>query len=181
MSDPPHQKYNRRWYDGISNMTLAILVSQKLPPEIQVLIAKNLNGVIDDCRKQQKHNLKQAISVGPHHRVLGLYKAGERQRWYDPDPKLHRALNFMGTVPELVLAEFAGRILRVGHYVEQQHELVLRSYERAILSDRVEDILQKDVVNFSETDDGFRLIHDTSLQRPSYPPGRAAGQRKLLP
>lgn len=177
MNNLPPPKFNRRWYDGISNMTLAILVSQKLPPEIQVLIAKNLNGVIDDCRRQQKHNLKLAISVGPHNRVLGLYKAGERQRWYDPDPKLHRALNFMGTVPELLLAEFAGRILRVGHYVEQQQDLLIRSYERRLLTDTVEGILQKDVVNFSETNDGFRLIHDTSLHHPPEPPRRSTGRK----
>lgn len=165
MSDPPHSKYNRRWYDGISNMTLALLMSQNFPPEIQVLIAKNLNGVIDDCRRQSKHNLKQAISVGPYHRVLGLYKAGTRQRWYDPDPKLHRAINFMGTVPEPVLEEFAGRILQVGRYIEEQKGLLLRHHEHILLTDTVQDILQKNEVNFSESEAGFRLIHDPSLQQ----------------
>jgi hypothetical protein len=159
MSDRPSSGYNRRWYDHISNMTLAILASQRFPPDIQRLIAKNLNEVIDDCRKQQKDQ-KHAVSVGAHHRLLGLYKSRRRQRWYDPEPHMHRALNFMITVPESFLAEFAGRILQVDRYIEQQCELFTGYGNRPWLKHTVLDILQSNEVHLSESESGFRLVRE---------------------
>ena len=157
MSDPSNHRYNRRWYDHISNMTLAVLVSQKFPPEVRTLIVKNLNHVIDDCRKRQKRSDKQAVSIGQH-QVMGLYKSARRMRWYDPDPAMHRAFNFMSTVPESYLEDFAGRILNVGKYMEQQKTLVRGASGSGWLETTVEGILRQTVVRVAESDEGFRLV-----------------------
>lgn len=140
-------------------MTLALLISQKFPPEIQAVIAKNLNQMIDDCRKQQKRNDKHAVSVGQY-RVMGLHKASLKLRWYDPDPDLHRAFNFMSTVPHYYLEDFARRILQVGKYVEEQRALLLETQAPIWLEDKVEGILQQNIINITESGEGFRLVDD---------------------
>ncbi len=167
MSDRPPKNHNRRWYDQIGNMTLAILVSQNFPREIQGLIAKNLNDAIDDCRKRKKHDQRQAISFGPHHQVLGLYKSGYRQRWYDPEPNLHRALSFMSSVPEPFLAEFAERILQVEQYMVRQREQFTGypghpPYEWGFdrIENRVQELLERSEIRMSETAGGFRLMNE---------------------
>jgi hypothetical protein len=168
MNGPPIHNYNRRWYDRISNMTLALLVSQKFPPEIQAIIVRNLNQVIDDCRKRQKRNDKHAVSVGQQ-RVMGLYKAGRRLRWYDPDPNMHRAFNFMSTVPESYLEDFAGRILKVGKYMEQQKDALRGSRDQSWLEDTVEGILRQTIVSVTESDEGFRLVDNAGGSGPVHP------------
>jgi hypothetical protein len=149
-------------------MTLAVLISQKLPPEIQAVIAKNLNQMIDDCRKRQKRNDKYAVSVGQH-RVMGLHKASHKLRWYDPDPGMHRAFNFMSTVPVPYLEDFAKRILQVGKYVEEQRELLIATPEPVWLEDAVEGILQQNIVSFAESVEGFRLVDEAAPGPPMHP------------
>lgn len=170
MNDRPPKNHNRRWYDQIGNLTLAILVSQDFPPEVQGLIAKNLNDAIDDCRRSKRHDQKQAISFGSHHQVLGLYKSGHRQRWYDPEPRLHRAFGFMSSVPEPFLAEFAERILKVEQYIAEQREQFTgypgyHQYNWGYdgrLENRVQELLDNSEIRLSETSGGFRLMHEQS-------------------
>lgn len=110
------QSHNRRWYDGIGDMAMAMHISRQLPDTIRTLIAENLNETIDRYRQEQRRQ-GQPLSLGPH-RVMHLYKAG-RRRWYDDDPYLHRAFTLMGSVPEQYLSELAGRIMTVSHSLGQ--------------------------------------------------------------
>lgn len=148
-------RHKSRWYDQIGEMTLALHVSKQLPPEIQSVIAKNLNEAIDECRKLRRND-RNAVSLGAH-RVLGLYKAGNRKRWYDPNPQLHRGLNLMSTVPDTYIAAFADRILRVGDYMREQ-QVYLEYGAQALLADTVEGILREAVVQVEAGDDGIRLV-----------------------
>lgn len=152
MSDILH---NRRWYDNISDMTMALHVSRQLPEEVQMVIAKHLNEAIDDYRKL-KRNDKNAISLGGQ-RVLGLFKASARQRWYDPQPQLHRAFTLMTTVPDMYLTEFAGRILKAGHYLDEQQHYG-NFGDRVYMADTVESILQESTISIEESQGGIKLV-----------------------
>ena len=166
MNPPILQSYNRRWYDQIDHMTLAMLLSQNLPPEVQILIAKNLNDAIDGYRRAAKHNTKQAITVGQM-KVLGIYKASKRIRWYDPDQRLSRAFNFMGTLPDIYLSEFAIRILQVAHYTLSRQDSVIYQPNQPDLTKTVVSILDDASINsvsLVEGLDGFRLV-EPSLEQ----------------
>lgn len=157
--------HNRRWYDAISHMTLAVHISRTLPLEVRQLIARNLNETIDESRKRSRND-KVAVSIGQQ-RVMGLYKAGRKQRWYDPEADLHRAFNFMSVIPELYLSEFAARILKIGHYIETQTS-VLGYRGRRWEENTVESILQDKRINISESHGDIRLVHEVLTKSPKY-------------
>lgn len=166
--------YHRRWYDQIGNMTMAVHLSRQLPPEIRVMIARNLNEAIDDYRRIKRKDQGE-VSLGAP-RVLGLYKAGFRLRWYDPIPELHRAFNLMTTVPERFLSEFAGRVLRVGQYLDQQQAYGNYGDRPLLETDTVEGILDRETIGFAERDQGIRLVagglHEASRLSSQGPPVR---------
>lgn len=146
--------HNRRWYDHVANLTMAIHLSRALPPGIQKLVAKNLNHYIDTYRRMSRAD-KNAVSLGIP-RVLGLYKASYRNRWYDDTlPELHRAFTMMTTVPEKFLSEFALRVINVANYVDDQRSGG-RLSENAVV-DTVDSILNQSYVSLAESDEGFRV------------------------
>lgn len=115
---PPPDTYDRRWYDRIGRMTLALHVSRQLPRELQQVIARHLNQAIDECRAARSV-ARTAMSLG-HDRTLGLYRAHARRRWYDGAPAVHRAFTLMSTLPDRFLADFASRVVEAGQYVDVQ-------------------------------------------------------------
>jgi hypothetical protein len=147
--------HTRRWYDNISDMTMALLVSKQLPPEIQLVIARHLNGAIDDYRRLKRSD-KNAISLGQN-RVMGLYKSSNRLRWYDPKPELHRAFTLMATVPDFFLIEFAQRILTAGRFIQEQ-QAYGNFGDRYQLADTVEGILMENTISIEESGGGIKLV-----------------------
>ena len=159
--------YSRRWYDQIAHMTLAIHMSRELPDGIQKLVAKNLNQYIDTYRRMSRAD-KNAVSLGVP-RVLGLYRASYRNRWYDSTlPDIHRAFTMMTTVPERFLSEYAQRVIDVANYVEHQRTDG-RLSDHAIV-DTVDGILNQSYVSLAESEEGFRVApHMARRQAPQQP------------
>ncbi len=159
MSESRQPSHNRRWYDQIDQMTMAVHISRELPSEIQALIARSLNEAIDTNRRNRRTD-KSAISIG-YSRMLGLYKASNGRRWYDPNPLTSRAFNFMSTVPDSYLAELAGRILVVGQYVEQQRQGLPVVSNRLSLTGQVQGILRDgQVESIRQGENGIRLVRE---------------------
>lgn len=144
----------RRWYDSISQMTMALYLSRQFPLEIRQVIAHHLNHAIDDHRKHHRTD-KHTTSLGPQ-RTLSLYKAANRQRWYDLEPSYHRALTMMVGLPHPYLSEFASRIMDVAQYwnVQQQYG----AYGEYLMSDAVENILKADHMMLNQDENGIRLV-----------------------
>lgn len=152
----PHQRYNRRWYDQIGNMAMAVHVSRKLPPEIQLLIARSLSEAIDEHRQARRTDNDFSIGLN---RALGMYKSSNRQRWYDPQPQLHRAFTQMTGVPDALIADFAERILDVNEYVSSYlGKRTVRIPDPYHLAQTVETILQKTYVELEEDPQGIRVV-----------------------
>ena len=155
--------YNRRWYDQVDNLTLALLLSQFLPLEMQMGLAKNLNVAIDQQRNMVRRNQKQVISVEPLN-VAGIYKASKRQRWYDDNQGLFRAFNFMGTLPESYLSKFAGNVIILARQVHNTKQGLLYTQIHKTNTSGVLTMLQYQGIGFEETEQGFRLV-DNALGR----------------
>ena len=141
MNEPNFFQYNRRWYDEIGNMALAIHQSRKLPVELQLIIAHNLNEAIDEQRAL-RHKEKHAYSMGVN-RTLGLYKATKRQRWYDPNANLHRSFTLMSSIPIDLLADYAERMLDVNEFYQGRKGTKMRPVEVHSLAETVHAIMQK--------------------------------------
>jgi len=138
-------------------MTLALALTQFLPPEIQLIIARNLNAAIDTYRSESKRNRKVPISVNPL-QVIGLFKASNRLRWYDPNQPLFRAYNFMGTLPEPYLVNFATNIIVTAKSIHHSQGLLIYPPDSKITMPAVVSILQSQGIAFEEREDGFRLV-----------------------
>ena len=155
MQDTPSHR-RARWYDQIGDMALALHLSRDLPPEIQSLIAQRLNEAIDEYRRRMRSD-RNAMSLGQH-RVLGLYKASQRNRWYDPHPDLYRAFNLMRTIPDGVLNELASRIVQLNEYVNAQGKLL--QMQDSLLYQPSQEILLEDSdwMRIQERDGGIRIV-----------------------
>lgn len=162
VSDTPKMP-DRRWYDNIGQMTMALYQSKQLPLEIRQLIAHHLNDAIDSHRRHNRAD-KTTTSLGPQ-RTLSLYKAANRQRWYDEDPSMHRALTMMIGMPQPYLTEFASRLLDVSQYwfAQQQYGDYMEQY---ILSGAVESILNADEeMLLNQNENGIRLVTGGNAER----------------
>ncbi len=103
----------RRWYDSIPNLPQAIDGVEKLPPYIEQTVIQSLNDYIDHYRRYQKTH---QVSVGVT-KIMGLYNASRRSRWYDQKPKTRRAFNMMATIPPKILAIFSLQVLGISDVV----------------------------------------------------------------
>lgn len=159
MTQPLNKPYGRRWYDEIGSMTLAIQKTKGLPGEIQKIIAKNLNDNIDYQRQTLKKS-GTSLSLGTK-TVLGLYKSGLRQRWYDTEnPELSRAIMMMSTLPEDFLGDYAQRIMALSDYLSSQSEFdPPKDINRTI-----ETILNQSYTQLEETETGIRISERAILE-----------------
>lgn len=175
--EPQFLRYNRRWYDSIANLAMAVHVSRQLPPEIQGLIARNLNETIDQQRELRRTD-NNAYSIGLT-RMLGLYKSSNRQRWYDPHYHLHRAFTHMSGVPDELLSDFAERVLDVHEYVKAYlANRSVRLPDPLHMAETVETILQKTYVGLEEDGRGIRVV---SNGVEIHPDASAHSRRHIVP
>lgn len=131
---------SRRWYDTITNVTSAVHISKHLPEPVRKLVGQNLEEHISDYRSSTRKDRK-AISLGAT-KILGLYKAGYRKRWYDQaGTHLTRAFNMMSVIPEHFLSEYATRILDVASYIEYQKNHGMLTYNPLEIDNAIENIL----------------------------------------
>jgi hypothetical protein len=163
MTDHGLSGNNRRWYDTIHNMTQAVHITRDLPVEIQALIAKNLNEVIDGQRKNRRTD-KYAVSIGSD-RVLGLHLASHGRRWYDANSQTFRAFNFMAAITDAYLVAWASRILIVSSQVNSKTQPLPVLYGRHQGVGQAHSILRQGrSISLQQSDSGIRLIRDDSQQ-----------------
>jgi hypothetical protein len=155
MIDPKAFGPQRRWYDEIPNLAQAIHISQALPQDVQAVIARCLNEAIEEHRKNRRAD-KHAYSLGGR-RVLGLYRASYRRRWYDPNPLTHRAFNLMSSMPDSYLEALAARILKAAQHVEQQKKSLSWYHDESVWAGEVRGILQQGQLAMSQREGGLRL------------------------
>jgi hypothetical protein len=147
----------RRWYDNVANLGKAIQMTQDLPPQVQQMISRHLIDCIEYFRKTRRG---QVNSLGAS-RVLGLYNAVRRDRWYDPTPMLRRAYTMMATVPDNTLSKFATQVVDVVSLVvyrrEQDEEFEGEFNPNTVIPEVSEILNPQSLLVAYEDNSGFRL------------------------
>lgn len=90
---------NKRWYDKFIETERALELLQKLSPEAQKKIAKDMLDVASAIKNVNKENSESPLSLGLR-RVLGLYQSSQNRRWYDKNKNLSIAMKTVSTLPE---------------------------------------------------------------------------------
>ena len=90
---------NKRWYDKFIETERALELLQKLSPEAQKKIAKDMLDVASAIKNVDKENSESPLSLGLR-RVLGLYQSNQNRRWYDRNKNLSMAMKTVSTLPE---------------------------------------------------------------------------------
>ncbi|MBX2860609.1 MAG: hypothetical protein KTR14_05210 [Vampirovibrio sp.] len=144
-----------RWYDAVPKMAQAIKLTKQLPPEIQGVIAKHLNDCIDHHRRLRRNSGASSVGVSSA-RIMGLYKASDKHRWFDGTPSLHRAFTMMSTVPEEVLEVFATRVVEIALYIHEQETKRL-SYGQDLVKE-VDSILKDAYVMLTEDSKSIKVV-----------------------
>ncbi|EKE03224.1 MAG: hypothetical protein ACD_20C00234G0046 [uncultured bacterium] len=88
---------SNRWYDEDSKMVDTLGVIQSLSKYEQEELGIILIQLVNLLRKNRNEDAIP-ISIGKD-RVLGLYKASNKRRWYDKHPVLMSAMNTLSTLP----------------------------------------------------------------------------------
>lgn len=162
MTQPFNQPFGRRWYDDIGHMALAIQKTRQLPPSIQKLVAQNLNHNIN-AQRQSLKNSGSSLSMGTK-AVLGLYKSGLKQRWYDKEiPELSRAITMMTTLPEAFLTDYAQRIMGLSEYLNEFSDASDHVSFSKEMNQTIETILNRSYTQLEETQSGIRVSEGAIL------------------
>ena len=88
---------NSRWYDKDPKLTRVVELMEALPLDVQEELAVNLIHFVNIIRRN-RNEIENPISIGKS-RVLGLYKAFNKRRWYDKRSILMSAMNTLSTLP----------------------------------------------------------------------------------
>ncbi len=80
-----------RWYDRTSHMSQAVKLLEIAPEPFQKAIAHSIVSQVDIGDITKRNGIKK---IGTH-KVIGLMKSKTKRRWYDQDPIMHQAFNYL--------------------------------------------------------------------------------------
>ncbi|MEI7474242.1 MAG: hypothetical protein WCK67_05625 [bacterium] len=89
---------NNRWYDSNPKTNQLLGLLNKIPLEIQDELSKMIINFVNLYRKNRSPE-ETPISIGKE-RVLGMYQASNKRRWYDSNAALLSTMNIIATLPE---------------------------------------------------------------------------------
>lgn len=87
-----------RWYDKDPRMQMVLDVVKDFSPETLSEFSSALMQLTNIVRKNKRMDSSQ-LSIGKT-KVLGLYKAFNKRRWYDQHQVLMNSLNILSTVSD---------------------------------------------------------------------------------
>lgn len=89
----------RRWYDKITNIDSILKYIQEMDQESKEALITNLIESTSLIKNSNKEGSKSSVSLGAD-KILNLYKAQNKRRWYDIKPELATIMNTIYTLPE---------------------------------------------------------------------------------
>lgn len=97
-----------RWYDRIPALSQAVRMMEKLPEARQRWISETIVNLMPMHQVPQRTDgLKKVGSE----KVLGLMKSKVKRRWYDQDPMVHQAFNYLYLMTDELRYEMAIKIM----------------------------------------------------------------------
>jgi len=167
----PNAKPARRWTDQVDLLSQAVDITRYFPGPIQNTLIEVLDDTIAHYRRLRK-NHQQSIGVS---KILGLFQASKRARWYDAHPRLRRSFNMMALIPAEPLSHFAGQIMAIGKLLDIQQSDIFFTNDIRInsqLAQEAETLLKKTYFTFVQDPQGIRMVHGNPEEQPQAPTGR---------
>lgn len=89
---------HQRWYEKNPSLSQCVKLMEKFPMEIQTIIAEGIITLsIKECKADEVYS--QLKSLGTE-KVMALYKSHRKQRSYDKNPSMHKAMNYLHVLSE---------------------------------------------------------------------------------
>ncbi|MEB3287212.1 MAG: hypothetical protein VKJ04_06885 [Vampirovibrionales bacterium] len=87
-----------RWYEKNPKLNQCVKLLEAFPMEIQTIISDGIVTLsVRECQADEVY--AQLKSLGTE-KVMALYKSHKKQRSYDKNPSMHKAMNYMYVLPE---------------------------------------------------------------------------------
>lgn len=113
----------RRWYDQDIRVAKFLRLIEQVPEKAQEELSQMIIEFVNLIRKTNEENKdNNFVSLGKE-RVLGLYQAANKRRWYDKKPELKSAMNTLST---LQIEDY----LRIVQGITETIEAVLQEQQR---------------------------------------------------
>jgi hypothetical protein len=94
----PISGQQNRWYDAYPDLQKALVILVSFPPEILDIVAEGIVHIAErDCKANEI--IKSVKSIGKD-KVLALHQSKARRRFYDNNPQLHKAMNYIFILSE---------------------------------------------------------------------------------
>lgn len=92
------KKQTGRWYEKNPQLNQCVKLLESFPMEIQTIIADGIVALsVRECNADEVYN--QLKSLGTE-KVMALYKSHKKQRSYDKNPSMHKAMNYIYVLSE---------------------------------------------------------------------------------
>lgn len=91
---------NRRWYDNLTDIEKILeFIQEDMSDSEKESLITDLVSSTALIKHSNKEGSKGQVSLGPE-KILNLYKAQNKRRWYDTKPELATIMNTIYTLPE---------------------------------------------------------------------------------
>jgi len=96
--DEHNKQKDQRWYDKDKTVAESVNLLKDFPEEFQSILGETLIELADkQCNAKELMANLRALSPD---KILAIFKAKSRQRFYDANEQIHDAMNHMYIVPE---------------------------------------------------------------------------------
>lgn len=98
-----------RWYDTVPELSQAVRTMEKMPVKHQQLIASVIISYAPMAEVAEKTD--QGLKKVGGEKLMGLMKSKNKKRWYDQDPTVHQAFNYLFVMNEKMRYEIALKMI----------------------------------------------------------------------
>ncbi len=153
-----------RWYDRVPELSQAVRMMEKLPERHQVLIARV---IIEATPMHAVTERKEGVKNMGSDKVMGLLKSKSKKRWYDQDPTVHQAFNYLYLMNDVLRYEVAMKMI-----------IAMNALERAAGDPRFfnkDPVLVESIFNYHL----MELMDKTGFAKPDEPAAEAPAEEPV--
>jgi hypothetical protein len=111
----------QRWYDKDETVAKSVNLLKDFPEEFQSILGETLIELADK-HANAKELMANLRALGPD-KVLAIFKAKSRQRFYDANEQVHEAMNHMYIVPDEDRVAIAKQAVEVTEHFNEYFEI----------------------------------------------------------
>jgi hypothetical protein len=148
-----------RWYDQEPELSALVQTMSHQSSEDQRLYCRMIIQVYTDWREAQ-YLAGNQLSIGPE-RHMALHKSKNKRRWYDEDPLIHRAFNYLYILDEETRYYLARQLNRTTQRIKEYRSLCM-SYGRNSSTSEIRSLIQ---ISMSQTEEATQQYLSRIFQK----------------